>query len=229
MPAPMLAGPPFKTDDPQTVDYLHWEFYLASEQQFLRYETDATCPHIEINYGAVANIQIHLVAPFGYVHTNLGTHYGYSDTEIGVKYRVVEETEKTPQIGFFPLIEIPTGDEKRQLGNGKIQAYFPVWIQKSWGNLTTYGGGGVWYNPGPERKNWLFTGWELQYDFSKILTLGSEIYYETADAQDSESSAGFNIGGFINLTEEHHILFSFGHNLTGENTFTGYIGFLLTI
>jgi hypothetical protein len=229
MPAPALAGPPFKTDDPQPVDYLHWEFYIASAQQFMRHETDATCPHIEINYGAISNMQIHLVAPLGYVHTNEGTHYGYSDTEIGIKYRLIDETETIPQIGFFPLVEIPTGDEKKQLGNGKIQAYLPVWIQKSWGKLTTYGGGGVWYNPGPERKNWAFAGWELQYDFSQLVTLGSEIYYQTAETQDSESKGGFNLGGFINLNEYHHILFSLGSSVSGPEAITGYIGYQLMI
>jgi len=229
MPSLMSAGPPFKTDDPQPVDYLHWEFYIASAQQFMSHETNSTYPHIEINYGAISNMQIHLVAPLGYVHTNEGTHYGYSDTEIGVKYRIIDETETTPQIGFFPLIEIPTGDEKKQLGNGQLQAYLPIWIQKSWGNFTTYGGGGVWYNPGPEQKNWTFTGWELQYDFSQIVTLGSEIYYQTADTKESESSAGFNIGGFVNLNAQHHILFSVGHSLSGEAALSGYIGYQLTI
>jgi hypothetical protein len=229
IPAFTLAGPPFKTDDPQTVDYLHWEFYLASAQQFLRHETDATYPHIEINYGVIPNIQVHLVAPLGYVHTSEGTHYGYSDTEIGVKYRIIEETETTPQLGFFPLIEIPTGNESKQLGNGQTQIYLPVWIQKSWGSFTTYGGGGIWYNPGSGHRNWAFAGWEIQYEFSKVITLGSEIYYQTADALDSNSSAGFTIGGFINLTEVHHILISLGHNLLGETTYTGYVGYQLTI
>jgi hypothetical protein len=223
------AGPPFRTDDPQPVEHFHWEFYVASAQQFLRQETNATYPHIEINYGPISNVQIHFVAPLAYVHTIEGTHYGYSDTEIGIKFRAVEETEETPQIGFFPLIEIPTGDESKQLGTGNMQAYLPVWIQKSWGGLTTYGGGGIWYNPGSDQKNWAFIGWEAQYDFSKIVTLGSEIYYQTAQTQTSRSSAGFNVGGFINLTEEHHILFSIGHNLSGNNAISGYIGYQLTI
>jgi hypothetical protein len=229
MPASGLAGPPFKTDDPQPVDFLHWEFYIASEQQFMRHESDATLPHIEINYGAIANMQLHIVAPLGYVHAIEETHYGYSDTEIGLKYRFVEETETIPQIGFFPLIEIPTGNEDKQLGNGKTQAYLPLWIQKSWGKFTTYGGGGVWYNPGLNRKNWAFTGWEMQYDFSELITLGSEIYFQTAESQDSESHTGFNLGGFINLNEHHHILFSFGSNLSGKTAITGYIGYQLTI
>jgi hypothetical protein len=170
-----------------------------------------------------------LVAPLGYVHTNERTHYGYSDTEIGIKYRAVEESGATPQIGFFPLIEIPTGDENKQLGSGNIQAYLPVWVQKNWGSLTTYGGGGVWYNPGPGQKNSVFAGWEMQYDFSATLTLGGELYHQTAQTQTSESSAGFNVGGFINLTAEHHILFSVGHSLSGETAFAGYIGYQLTM
>ena len=198
-------------------------------QHYTRNESDATSPHIEINYGAFSNIQIHLVAPLGYVHSNEGTHYGYSDTEIGMKYRFVEETETVPQIGSFPLIEIPTGNEDKLLGTGQFQAYLPLWIQKSWGKFTTYGGGGIWINPGINRKNWIFTGWECQYDFSENITLGSEFTYQTADTQDSESSAGFNVGGCLNLNERRHILFSLGRSLSGETAVTGYIGYQLTI
>jgi hypothetical protein len=224
-----FAGPPFKTDDPQPVDYLHWEFYIGSIQQFKKSESTATCPHLEINYGVVPNMQLHLVAPLGYVHTVDGTHYGYSDTEVGVKYRFIEETETVPQIGVFPLIEIPTGDESKNLGSGKVQAYVPAWVQKSWGKLTTYAGGGLWYNPGAGQRNWLFAGWEAQYDFSKVLTLGGELYYQTADSQDSESSGGFNFGGFINVNEHNHILFSLGHSLSGGTIIAGYIGYQLTV
>jgi len=227
--SPAIAGPPFKTDDPQPVDYHHWEFYIASEQQFTRQETDATSPHFEVNYGVISNVQLHIVAPLGYVRSAEGTHYGYADTELGIKYRILEETESVPQIGFFPLVEIPTGNENEQLGNGKIQAYLPLWIQKSWGKFTTYGGGGIWYNPGPDRKNWVFTGWEIQYDFSSLVTLGSELYYQTSGTQNSGSNAGFTFGGFINLSEDHHILFSLGRTLSGETAMTGYVGYQLTI
>lgn len=224
-----IAGPPFKTDDPQPVDYLHWEFYVASEQQFQMHGTAATCPHFEVNYGVVPNVQLHLVAPLEYIHTVDGTHYGYSDTEFGIKYRFVQETETVPQIGVFPLMEIPTGNEDEQLGSGKVQAYVPAWVQKSWGKFTTYAGGGYWYNPGVGQKNWTFTGWEAQYDFSEAITLGGELFYQTADSQDSEPGGGFNLGGFINLNEMNHILFSLGHSISGAATTTGYIGYQLTM
>lgn len=224
-----LGGPPFNTDDPQPVDYLHWEFYLASVLHFERFEADATLPQVEVNYGLIPDVQIHIIFPMGYMHTSEGTKYGYTNTEVGVKYRIAEETDDLPQIGVFPIVEIPTGDKGKQLGHGKLQAYLPVWFQKSYGNFTTYGGGGFWYNPGKERKNWMFAGWELQYDFSKAVTLGGELYYHTADKEDAKSDAGFNIGGFINLNENNHLLFSLGHSVAGEEAISGYIGYQLTI
>jgi hypothetical protein len=73
---PALAAPPFKTDDPQPLDYLHWEFYIASMQQFMSHESNATSPHVEVNYGIISNAQMNLVAPLACVHTNEGTHFG---------------------------------------------------------------------------------------------------------------------------------------------------------
>jgi hypothetical protein len=225
----LFAGPPFKTDDPQPVDYLHWEFYIASEQQFSSHEANATYPHFEINYGVLSDLQFHILASFEYIRSGGETHYGFSDTEIGFKYRFNEEAETIPQTGFFPIIEIPTGSEKNKLGNGRIQAYLPLWIQKSWGRLTAYGGSGIWYNPGLDRKNWLFTGWVIQYDFSEYLTLGSEIYYQTAQSSDSGPATGFSVGGFVNLSGQQHILFSLGRFLSHENAVTSYIGYQITI
>ncbi len=225
----VLAGPPFDTDDPEPVEYLHWEFYLASVQHFQGSESDATLPHVEVNYGAAPNLQLHIVAPMGYVHTSEGTRYGYSDTEIGAKYRFIQETDGSPQVGVFPLVEIPTGNQEKDLGHGKVQVFLPLWVQKSWGDFTTYGGGGFWYNPGIDSKNYVFAGWEAQYDFSKILTLGGEIYYHSADSPSSNSDAAFHIGGYVNFNEHNHLLFSIGRSMANGGATTGYLGYQVTI
>ena len=224
-----FGGPPFLTDDPEPVGYRHWEFYVSSLQHFDSHESDVTSPHFELNYGVIPNMQLHLIAPLQYVHSAGGTHYGYSDTELGVKYRFTEETESVPQIGVFPLVELPTGNENEELGARKTQVYLPLWIQKSWGKFTTYAGGGFWYNPGAGEKNWTFGGWEFQYDFSELVTLGGELYHQTGASQGSPSSSGFNLGGFININENDHILFSAGRTISGVTSITGYLGFQLTI
>jgi len=225
----VLAGPPFKTDDPQPVDFHHWEFYLASTQSWGRHSTEATCPHFEINYGVAENTQLHLLAPLGYAHSPDGTHFGYSDTELGVKYRFFDETETTPQIGVFPLVILPTGSKDDELGSGNVEAFLPLWIQKSWGKLTTYGGAGFCYNPGEGQRNWMFAGWEAQYDISEMITLGAELFYQTPDTEDAVANAGMSIGGFINLSEVNHILFSVGSSLSGDPSITGYVGLQVTI
>jgi hypothetical protein len=227
LPAISYAGPPFITDDPEPVDYGHWEFYLASSQTFTRDGTDATLPHIEINYGIVPEVQLHIILPMEFIHENGGSRYGFSFTELGVKYRLLDETETVPQIGIFPLVELPIGTGSEISPDRPINAFFPVWVQKSWGSLTTYGGGGCWVNQG--EKNQILMGWELQNDFSKKLTLGGEIYYLAAGAADTHPDTFFNLGGFINLNETGHILFSFGHTLYGAAVLTGYLAYQLTI
>jgi hypothetical protein len=225
----LYAGPPFDTDDPEPVDFKHWEYYVSSINNRQIGIWSGTAPHIEINYGLIQNVQIHLILPMNYFYSgHLQSGYGYADTEFGVKFRFVKETANSPQVGTFPILEIPT-IKNSEFSDGKMNIYLPVWLQKSWGSLTTYGGGGYWINPGVNNKNWIFAGWELQYDFSKFLMLGGELYYHSADTNSSKSGTGFNLGGSINPSEKFHFIFSFGHTLTNDNEFTSYLGLLWTI
>jgi len=223
------AGPPFNTDDPQPVDFKHWEFYISSINTFQPRTGTGTIPHFEVNYGLVPNVQVHLLLPMNYNYTrNEGANFGYAYTEFGMKYRFVQESDNTPQIGVFPIIEIPT-IKNNEFSNGKAQIYLPIWAQKSWGKITTYGGVGYWINPGTNNKNWIFCGWELQYDISSHFTFGGEIYYHTANTVDSKSVTGFNLGGFINFTEKFHLIYSVGHSLTNDSFISSYFGLLWTI
>jgi hypothetical protein len=223
----LLAGPPFITDDPEPVGYKHWEFYISSIHLLQDNTFLGTLPHFEVNYGVIHNVQLHLIVPFNYSYNNT-LKYGYANTEFGIKYRFIEETDNFPQIGIFPIIEIPT-IKNSEFSTGKAQVYLPVWLQKSWGKLTTYGGCGYWINPGTNNKNWIYSGWEIQYDFSEKITLGGELYYQTADAMDNKSSGAFNMGGVVNFSSKFHFLFSFGHSLINDNFFTSYLGVQWTI
>jgi hypothetical protein len=228
-PRTALAGPPFITDDPEPVEYKHWEVYLASQYKHDRDQNSATLPHIEVNYGLVPNVQVHLIAPLQYVKPEgEASHYGYGDTEFGIKYRFIQETKDFPQVGIFPIVEIPTGDHTSGLGNGKAQVFLPLWFQKSWGPWTTYGGGGYWINPGEDNKNWWQFGWLVQREINKMLTLGAELYYKTASKADIDDSKGYTVGAIINVTERHHILLSAGQDIHGPNYYSLYMAYQLT-
>ncbi|MDD4972428.1 MAG: hypothetical protein PHT07_23610 [Paludibacter sp.] len=224
-----FAGPPFNTDDPQPVDLNHWEYYISSINSFRADGSSGTSPHVEVNYGLVRNVQVHLIVPLNYNYTAMnGFKLGYAYTELGVKYRFIQETENMPQLGTFPILEIPT-IHNNQFGNGLTQLFIPLWAQKSWGKFTTYGGAGYWINPGTYNQNWLFTGWEVQYDFSKVITLGGELYYHTADEVAGNQAMGFNVGGSLNASDKFHVIFSVGHSLINEQFTTTYLGLLWTI
>ena len=225
-----FAGPPFLTDDPEPVEYRHWEIYLASQHAKDKDGWSGTAPHFEVNYGALPNLQLHLIAPLAYVKPNDGSsNYGLGDMELGVKFRFIQETDWLPQVGIFPLIEVPTGNSSRSLGNGKAQGFLPLWFQKSLGPCTIYGGGGYWFNPGSENKNYWFFGWQVQRDLSKAITLGTEMFYTTPPARGEGGRTGFNVGTIVNFTDEHHLLFSAGRDIHGQTRFSAYIAYQLTL
>ncbi|HWB53406.1 MAG TPA: hypothetical protein VG722_04410 [Tepidisphaeraceae bacterium] len=222
------AGPPFVTDDPEPVEYKHWEIDLASTYAHTAHDDFAQVPAPEIDYGIWPDVQLHEITPFAYDHADGQSHYGYSDTELGVKYRFIHETKYLPQVGVFPLVELPTGKTSEGLGNGKAQYFLPVWLQKSWGPWTSFGGGGLWRNPGRGNRNYWLVGWEIQRDFGEHLTLGGEIYHTTPAAYGEGDRTAFNFGGYLNFDEHRHILFSFGRDIQGPIHFQCYLAYQLT-
>ncbi len=225
----VFAGPPYNTDDPEPTPYKHWEYYISTINNAQGGVYSGTLPHLEFNYGVIPNMQIHLLLPLNYSYGNhLPFHYGYGDTELGFKYRFVKESDKIPEIGTFPIFLVPTA-KNSEFASEKTQVFIPVWLQKSWGKLTSFGGGGYWINPGTGNKNWVFTGLTLQYDFTDKLSLGEELYYQSADTEYGKSSFAFNVGGMVNFSEKFHFIFSLGHSIINRNFFTSYMGLWWTI
>ncbi len=227
--ATAFAGPPFLTDDPEPVPFKHWEAYLFSTIDDTRKQTDATGPAVEFNIGALPNLQLHLVIPMAYAAPEGGPrNYGLGDMEFGVKYRFIQETDYLPMVGIFPLLEIPSGDADRGLGNGRAWWKLPLWLQKSWGPWTTYGGGGYAINSVPHQRNYWFGGWLLQRDFGEKLTLGGEILAQGKSSDDMRSFVAFNLGGYFKITPNFQLLFSGGRSLAGGRHTIGYLGLYWT-
>jgi hypothetical protein len=229
-----LAGPPFRTDDPEPVEYQHWEIYGFVQSTHVRGDTAGTMPGLEVNYGALPNLQLHAAAPIAFdQREDNGTHRGYGDMELGVKYRFIDEDEDgwRPQVGTFPMFEIPTGNASRNLGAGHSRQFIPLWVQKSFGAWTTYGGGGYWINHGAGNRNYWYTGWLLQRQVTEALALGGELFHQTPDTDGGSSTTGFNFGGIYDFTVNHHLLFSAGRGLQHAATtdeFSYYAAYLLT-
>jgi Putative MetA-pathway of phenol degradation len=228
--AAALAGPPFLTDDPVPVDYEHWEAYLftmGDDHPGSGYAIQG--PAVEVNYGALPDTQLHLATSL----TTVGgggnsTQSGFGDTELGIKYRFVHETNGWPQIAIFPAVELPTGDAGRGLGNGRSWFKLPVWAQKNWGPWTTDFGGGAALNSAPGQRDYAYGGWLLQREFGEHLTLGGEIFAQGQDTDDDQGYAALNFGGTYNVNEHFSLLLSAGHSIAGEEHLLWYFGLYWT-
>jgi hypothetical protein len=226
--ASLYAGAPFQTDDPVPTDLRHWEVYLFEAWDLRANSVSATLPGLEIDYGAIPQLQIHVLVPVG---LNLMTHrpeeYGLADIEYGAKFRFLSETAYRPQFAVYPAAHLPTGSSARGLGPGHAQIFLPLWLQKSWGPWTSYGGGGYWISPGHSGENHAFFGWLLQRDLSEKLTLGGELFHNSASNGDP-SRTGFNLGVIASPTEHGHLLISMGRDVTSGSDFTAYLGWQWT-
>src|SRR5580658_8599445 len=141
IPAASLAGPPFQTDDPEPIDFQNYEFYTFATSDGTAVETDTFGPALEFNWGALPNVHLHIIFPAAAVFPSnnpalapAGTGpraFGLGDTELGIKYRFVQETKQRPMIGTFTMFEMPAGSAARGLGVGKTWYKLPLWVQKS--------------------------------------------------------------------------------------------------
>ena len=236
IPASAIAGPPYRTDDPEPVELYHWEFYTFTQGTHISGDTSGVGPAFEFNYGLIPNGQFHIVVPMAFDTPAGGPNqFGIGDTELGLKYRFIEEDKDgwRPQVGVFPFLELPSGNQSKGLGAGHTREFLPLWVQKGFGEWTTYGGGGYWINQDNNLgdKNYWYFGWLLQRKITDKLTLGGEIFHQTATNINSFESTGFNLGGSYDFDDHNHLLFSAGRgfqNASTTNLYSWYLGWQIT-
>lgn len=233
-PRPATAGPPFRTDDPVPVEVGHWEIFGFSTGTRVRGNAAGTLAGIDANYGAAPNVQLHATVPVNFdASSGRGTRIGYGDTELGVKYRFFEGSTDgwLPQAAIYPTIDFPTGNAATNLGVGHVRAFLPLWLQKSVGDWTTFAGGSYFLNRGSGDRDFWYFGWAVERKVSKNLTLGGELFHQTADRLDGKDQTGFNFGAVYDLSENYHLMFSAGQGVqsrTTANEFSYYAALQLT-
>lgn len=234
VPLPALAGPPYRTDDPEPVDYQHFEFFTFSSGTRVRGDTSGDTPAVEFDYGIVPNGRVAIIAPTSFDRaTGVPLNWGYGDTALEFKYRFIKQDKNgwRPSIGVVPSVELPSGDFHRDLGSGVARIFLPIWLQKDFGDWTTYGGGGYWINRGRGNKNFWYVGWVLQRKITDKLAIGAEVFHQTADRIDKKDETGFNVAAIYGFSENYHLLFSIGRGIRHAketNELSWYIGLLVT-
>lgn len=209
-----MAGSPFLTDDPDTVDLKHLEFNLT-EQHTLSSLGRAGALTGEINVGCAAEMQCHIAVPVAFAQTvERGTRTGLGDAEIGLKYRFLHQDGNGWSAAIYPTVVFPTGSADRGLGNGRSQLLLPVWVQRTSGKWRWETGLARTINRAPDARDSWFTGLLAQRSFGDGLSLGVEWFRRTASAVDVPASTGFNIGAIVSISTHQNILASAGRGLS---------------
>lgn len=228
------AGPPFQTDDPTPVDYGHYEFYVFGIADGTPVETDAVAPGFEFNWGAVPKLQLHALVPFGIAapmnHPAYGPDgrgpitYSLSDIELGAKYGFITQTKRRPQIGTFPMIEIPKDDEPWYR--------LPIWVAKDIGPWSLDGGAGYVVNPQSGMRNYPYGGFLVRRTINKKFDLAAEVFSHGRIEQDlalSQSSTMIDTGGYYNFSQPGlQLIFAYGHSIAGQTENYAYLGLYKT-
>jgi hypothetical protein len=239
VPATLRAqGPPFQTDDPVPVDFQNYEFYIFGAVSSAPTEIDPVAPAVEFNWGALPRVQLHAVLPLsGIVPVHQGADadpsaYGLGDMELGVKVAFLLQTKYLPQIGTFPMFEIPTGNYAKGLGVGKTWYKLPLWMQKEIGPWTLDGGAGYVINTQDGFGNYPYGGFLLKRKFGERWELAAEVFAHGGEGRGvpySRRATFLDAGGYYHFkTKGLQLLFAYGHSIAGEMENYAYLGLYKT-
>ena len=236
------AGPPFQTDDSTPVDLGHYEFYVFGTVDGTPAEYDSAGPAFEFNWGAIPNIQLHAILPFGvvaptndpvYAPGGTGPNaFGLTDMELGVKYGFLKQTPHRPQIGSFTMFEMPTGNATKGLGVGRVWYKLPLWAEKEFGSWSLVGGLGYAVVPQTGYRDFLYGGYLMKKVVNERLELSAEVFSHAkegfATAQ-TQASTLVDAGGYYHFKSPGlQLLFAYGHSVAGQTENYGYLGLYKT-
>jgi hypothetical protein len=236
------AGPPFQTDDPTPVDLGHYEFYVFGTVDGTPAELDPTGPAFEFNWGAIPNIQLHAILPFGavmpsnnpvYAPGGIGpSAFGLTDMELGVKYGFIKQTKRRPQIGSFTMFELPTGNSTKGLGVGRVWYKLPIWVEKEFGPWSLCGGMGYTVVPQTGYDNYLYGGFLVKREINEKLELSAEAFSHAREgfaAPQTQASTMIDAGGYYHFKSPGlQLLFAYGHSIAGQTENYSYLGLYKT-
>jgi hypothetical protein len=203
--SPALAGPPYITDDPEPTDTGHWENYLFVEGARTAGTRFTPITGIELNYGAFEDTQLTMSLPLNTNPGPGGIGVVWAPLGMGVKYRFIEEDDDgwRPQVAFFPSVAIPVGPAN---AGAPVTELLPIWMQKSFGDWTVFGGGGYTNNPGPGNRDFANYGIALQNQVTKQLGLGVEIFGAGKDSIADRPVTAVGVAALYDFDDLWHVI-----------------------
>lgn len=208
---PAQAGPPYVTDDPEPTAPGHWEVYAFVNGSHVSGST-AGQGGLDLNYGGAPDLQLTLVLPVAYERAG-GTQTGLGTVEAAAKLKVLHQDEASlkPDLAIFPRLFLPTA--RSRFGPQRVNLLLPVWAGKDSGPWSVFGGGGYQINPGAGNRDFWTGGVAVIRALSERLSVGAEVYHQTADEVGGRAFTGANVGVAYQFAPHWSLLASGGPGL----------------
>jgi len=226
---PALGGPPYVTDDPQPTDYAHFEIYLFNGGTAIR-DGIGSASGLDFNYGAAPDLQLTAVIPLAIDSPKGGrTATGLGNIELAAKYKILHQESFGWDIAIFPRVFLPAGSPA--VGERHTSLLLPIWLGRTWGDWSTFGGGGCELSRGGDSQNFCLMGWALTRQVLPDLQIGAELNHQTADTRRGRATSGIGAGVIYDLNDHYHLMGSVGpgiQNAGDTNRTSWYTALLIT-
>lgn len=226
--APVSAGPPYQTDDPEPTALGHWEIYnfLSADG---RGGTVKGKGGLDLNYGVARGLQLTATLPVAFARdTGSRWRAARGDVELGAKYRFVDDEKTGWQAAVFPRVILPTA--AKGLGGQRARLLLPLWVQKDIGKTSVFGGGGYEINRGSGNRDFWQAGIAVTHDFSERLQLGTELSWQSPDSVNGASSTGMDLGLVRKLGGPFALLLAAGPSFSeGKTSYHAYAAISLNL
>jgi hypothetical protein len=220
LPSPLVAGPPYETDDPQPTGRGHWEIYTFGTREGASNDFGGSYG-VDLNYGPVEGVQLTATLPVAY---SQATGSARGDIELGVKYRFIHDEAAGINVAIFPRVILPTAG--KDFGTGRVSVLLPVWAQKSFGKWAVFGGGGYTINPGLGQRDFALGSIALTREVSERFSMGIEASRSEPDAIGARAQTSLGLGGSLKLNDSLALLASGGPIFEDDTPLVRYRAYL---
>lgn len=225
---PARAQAPFVTDDTGVADLHKWHIEFNNEYDVLKHSDlpnlRQNTANFKISYGVVKNVELGFDNQLLSISTAPNRVYpdavfGYGDLDLSAKWHISDEKGRLPGFGASLNIELPTGDESKQLGSGVTDYFLNFIVQKSMpGHNTLRLNPGIYFAGNTltgvvgvkSTRGHVYTGAiSVVHDISERLDLGGEfVVAASSNTLLSRGQLQTQIGGNYRIREK--LSFDFG-------------------
>jgi hypothetical protein len=226
------SSPPLLTNNPGTPGDGKWEINLVFAVEKFQNESLYEAPALDINYGLGERMQVKYEVPWLFLNKKeTGTINGLGNSEIGFKYRFLDEKPHGVSMSVYPQLSFnnPTSSADRGLVDPGMELTLPIQIARHVGPLGL--NLNIGYSLVEHQKDEYIYGLAVALPLVKRLEIMGEV--NGAALRDfSADTLVFNLGGLLKLHNNINLFFSAGRGFRNpggtEPELLGFAGLQFT-